>query len=263
MIALLFSLFFLSSHACDFSSEIKSVYSLSGPVSLAFKSLGLDRNTKLKGVSVYHPLDSRSFKGDFLPGGVFLSPESLQRLSGSLVFYDESRELTKILSKTTGIKAIEIRTRQMHPLEVMAYIQSKIAPFLSNCDEEKLSSRVTMKLANLKTIIKERPTMVFFLGRLQREKLPQMVMVQDGVVKWMNQEGLIKTYPSPLAYVSWSSKILRELPKDTLKVGIMDSGNSMEQKIEKLEEGINLTFPGSLIPGEGQVDAMIYLFGHL
>lgn len=263
MITLLFSLFFLSGYSCDFSPEIKFVYSLSGPVSLAFKALDLHQAPKLKGVSVFHPFDRSTFKGTLLPGGVFLSPQSLQALSGGLVFYDESRELTKILSKTKEIKSVEIRTRHMSPSEVMTYIQKKIAPFLSHCDVKKLSTRLDLKLTSLKTKIKKRPTIIFFLGAIHGQKLPQMVMVQDGVVKWMNEEGLIKTYPSPLAYVNWSSKILRELPKDTLKVGIIDSGHSMEQKIEKLEDGVNLTFPGSLIPGEGQVDAMIYLFNNL
>ncbi len=88
-------------------------------------------------------------------------------------------------------------------------------------------------------------------------------MVNDGVVKWLVDEELIKTYPAPLAYVNWSAKIMQGLPKDSYKVGIKDSGNSLEEKIEKSAQIINLTYPGSLIPGSGQVEAMIYLFKNL
>jgi hypothetical protein len=37
----------------------------------------------------------------------------------------------------------------------------------------------------------------------------------------------------------------------------------MIQRIEKRGYDINLNFPGALIPGIGQVDAMIYLFKNL
>lgn len=90
-----------------------------------------------------------------------------------------------------------------------------------------------------------------------------MLMVNDGIVKWMKDEKLIETYPSELPYVNWSPKILNQLPKETYRVGLIDSGHSMETKLEKKNKVINLTYPGALIPGRGQVDAMIYFFAGL
>ncbi len=265
MIVLLFSLFITinSGFTCDFSPEVKSVYSLSGAVTLAFKDLKLLQNKKLLGISIFHPVSNQEFKGKFLPGGVFLSHETVKSFSGSVLFYDESRELTKILSKYKDIKSIEIKNRTMKPLESAKALNQQLLPYLSGCDLKKLKSSLELKLAELKKIIHQKKYFFFFMGEIRGERLPELLMVNDGIVKWMKDEKLIQTYPSQLPYVSWSPKLLNELPSDSYRVGVKDSGSTMEMRLEKKKNIINLTFPGALIPGRGQVDAMIYFFSGL
>jgi hypothetical protein len=119
------------------------------------------------------------------------------------------------------------------------------------------------KLRELKVLANKKETFVFFLGLIRGNKLPEMLIVKDGVVKWLSEERLIKTYPSELAYVNWSARVMSHLPENTYRIGLKDSGGDLIQEIEKFENVINLTYPGSLIPGIGQVDAMIYLFKNL
>lgn len=266
MITLLLSLIVAVSTSyasCDFAKEIKSVYSLSGPVTLILKDLDLLKNEKLKGVSVFHPVAKKDFHGVFLPGGVFLSHDTIKGLAGSVLFYDESRELTRIFSRYEGIKAVEIKTRSLTPLEVMQAMEKQLRPYLVGCDLAKLTSHLKSRLEELKILIHKDSTFLFFLGLIQNDKLPELVMVQDGVVKWMIQEKLLKTYPSELGYVNWSARILNNLPKGAFHVGLKDSGSSMDTEIKKNQLIINLTYPGALIPGSGQVEAMIYLFKNL
>lgn len=260
-ILLLSLLFALNSFACDFSKEVKGVYSLSGVTTLLLKDLGLLKNPRLKAISVFHPVSPKEFPGEFLPGGVFLSHDSVKKLNGSVVFYDESRELTKILSRYPGIKAVEVKTRSLTPIEVIRKF-SDLNSYFNNCPLKDQVSKIQQSLIELRSLIVGKPKVLFFLGSFQFGKSPEMLMVQDGVVKWMIEEKLIQTYPSELAYVNWSSKIMNELA-GYKKIGIKDSGKEMKRKIEKSGEGLNLTYPGSLIPGFGQVEAMIYLFKNI
>lgn len=265
MITLLISLLLgiSTAYSCDFAKDIKSVYSLSGPVTLILKDLDLLKNEKLKGVSVFHPMAKKDFHGTFLPGGVFLSHDTIKGLAGSVLFYDESRELTRIFSRYEGIKAVEIKTRSLTPLEVMQAMELQLKPYLIGCDLGKLTSQLKTRLAELKKMTRKDSTFLFFLGLIQNNKFPELVMVQDGVVKWMIQEKLLRTYPSELAYVNWSARIVNNLPKNTFHVGLKDSGSTMDTEIKKHDHIINLTYPGALIPGSGQVEAMIYLFKNL
>ena len=262
MIALLVS-FLISisfSFSCDFQKDIKSVYSLSGPVTLALQDLKLLQNKKLLGISIFHPIPKKEFAGKFLPGGLFLSHETIKNFSGSVLFYDESRELSKILARYKDIKAVEIKNRSMTPPEVMKNLTAQLKTYLSGCDLKGMENSLDLKLVKLKKLIRSKSHFLFFLGLIQGDRLPEMLMVNDGVVKWMKDEKLIQTYPSDLPYVNWSPKILNELPKDTYRIGLKDSGDTMEVKLEKKQNVINLTYPGAFIPGRGQVDAMIYFF---
>ncbi len=262
---ILFSLLFrmMDATACDFNSNIKSVYSLSGAVTLNLRVFGLLKNKRLLGISVFHPISKKGFGGRRIPGGVFLSHDEIKNLKDSLVFYDESRELTKIFSSYKNIKFVEINTRQKNPLQVQLYLKDKMDPFLSGCQFSKIQLDLEAKLRELKVLANKKETFLFFLGLIRGKKLPDILMVQDGVVKWLSEERLIKTYPSELAYVNWSARVMNHLPENTYRIGIKDSGGDLIQKVEKFENGVNLTYPGSLIPGIGQVDAMIYLFKNI
>jgi hypothetical protein len=140
--------------ACQFKQEIRSVYSLSGPVTMALRDLNLIKSSKLKGISVFHPIKKGDFNGQFLPGGVFLSHETIKKISGSLLFYDESRELKKILSQYKDINSIEIKTRNLTPPQVLATIVEILTPLLSGCDYLELKKQMDLKLSELKKIRK-------------------------------------------------------------------------------------------------------------
>jgi hypothetical protein len=261
LFSLLFRIFDVS--ACDFNSDIKSVYSLSGAVTLNLREFGLLANKKLLGISVFHPISKKEFGGRRIPGGIFLSHEMIKEFRDSIVFFDESRELKKIFSSYKNIKFVEINTRQKNPLQVQSYLKDKLNPFLSGCQFSKIQFDMESKLRELKVLANKKETFVFFLGLIRGNKLPEMLIVKDGVVKWLSEERLIKTYPSELAYVNWSARVMSHLPENTYRIGLKDSGGDLIQEIEKFENVINLTYPGSLIPGIGQVDAMIYLFKNL
>lgn len=264
MLALLASLLIsFTSYACEFSPKVKSVYSLAGSVTLALKDLELIKSPKLLGVSIFHPVDKKVFKGKILPGGIFLSHDTIKGLKGSVLFYDESLEMTRILSGYPDITAVQVKTRSLTPMEAIEQTNELLKPFLNNCDLKVISQKLEQKLNTLKKIIPAKSTMVFFLGGIVNNRLPELLMVNDGVVKWMIDGKLIKSYPSTLSYVNWSAKILLEMPNETIRIGLRDSGSEMTQKVEKFQTHTNLTFPGSLIPGTGQVEAMIYLFEQL
>lgn len=259
-----FSILFVStSWACVFSGPETKVFSLAGPVTMSLKHLDLLKDPKLKGVSVFHPVDKENFKGEFLPGGIFLSQQSIQKFFGSLIFYDESRELSKLFSRYPQIKAIEIKSRNLSPLEVVKLVEKHLSSHVKNCDLKKVEAALKDKLSQLKKMIPEKKDMLFFLGEIKPPRLPELLMVNDGVVKWLSDEKLIRTYPSELAYVNWSARILESFSKKALKIGMTDSGSRMELKMKRHGEIINLTYPGFLIPGFGQVDGLIYLFQNL
>jgi len=267
MIALLvsFTIGITTSLACDFAKNVNSVYSLSGPVTLVLKDLGLLKNKKLKGVSIFHPVSKKDFNGVFLPGGVFLSRETIKGFAGSLLFFDESRELSRMLAQFEGIQAVEIKTRTLTPPEVMQKMERELAPHLVGCSFAALSTKLNSRLGELKKLAAKDATFLFFLGKIENNRLPELIMVQDGVVKWMIQQGVLKTYPSELPYVNWSAKILNSLPQNTIQVGLKDPGSVLEKEMSRSKGGnvINLTYPGALIPGSGQVEAMIYLYQNL
>ncbi len=258
---ILFSLFFtiIRSFSCEFSGEVKNVYSLSGPVSLALRDLGLTKSPKLKAVSTFHPID-KSFHGEFFPGGLFLSIDWLHKMKGGLVFYDEARELTKSIARIQGVHGVEVRTRQLSPMGVSHYLEKVLSPYVRNCNFAQMHQELDRKLETLARLIPLSRSYLFFLGEIRGARLPEMLMVQDGVVQWMIEKVHLQTYPSKLSYVTWSSKVMRSMPQNTLKVGLIDSGSKMIYEKIQNKEGINLTFPGGLIPGTGQVEAMLFLF---
>lgn len=248
--------------SCDFNESLKTVYSLSGPVTVALKELELLKSKKLKGLSVFHPITADEFQGEILPGGIFLSREHLQKMKGSLIFLDESRELSRMLKSVEGISLEEIQTRGLTPLEVTEQVSKVLKKYLQNC-EEKILKFQNKSRALASEILLKIPgdlTAVFYLGQIRPPRLPDMAMVNDGIVKWLKIEGRLKTYPSELAYVNWSAKIIQEMPKNTWHIGLVDSGRELKKEVKKLEtKKLNFTYPGSLIPGLSQQEAWLYL----
>lgn len=108
----LFLLLFAISPAhakCEFRSHVKEVYSLSGVVTTGLKELGLLNRPQVKGISVFYPIKSSEFSGQMIPGGLFLSPQVTRKLSGSTVFFDQSREMRKVLGPVMkDIQSVEM-----------------------------------------------------------------------------------------------------------------------------------------------------------
>jgi hypothetical protein len=83
-------------------------------------------------------------------------------------------------------------------------------------------------------------------------------MANDGAVKLLRRERGISTYPSELAYVNWSARILASLPAKTLLVGLVDPSMDGEQQLVKSGERWTVTFPGILVPGSTQLAGLVY-----
>jgi hypothetical protein len=248
-------------HACDFRSEITQVYSLSGPVTVALKNIGLLSSSKLKGISVFNPVSAGEFKGKFLPGGVFLSREMVEQLKNSLVFFDESRDLKKMFNSIQTVTSREIVSRGLSPQVVTELIITTLRPFTVSCESQfALFQAKSEKIGeNILKRLPEKFSAVFLLGEIKADRLPELVIANDGIVKWLREKRKLATYPSDLAYVNWSSKIMNELPKTYLKIGIKDSGTKMIREIKKVDDKtFNLTYPGSLVPGVSQQEAWLY-----
>ncbi len=253
--------FSLSSWAeCRFNQN-SSVVSLSGSSTVLFKELGLLKD--LKGISVFNPIKESEYSGKVYPGGIFLSQSVLSEFKSSTVIYDESRELTKILG-SHRINKIEIITRNKTPTETIHETLKAIIPLTVDCQKqiEKIESkRVSLEkriLDSLPVTIK----ILFFLGEVKGERYPEMIMANDGAVKWLKEKKKIETYPTELAYVNWSAKIMQDL-KGMLIVGLSDPGRKDSKSFKRTELKVNVSFPGILVPGLSQLEGMTYLFESL
>lgn len=257
----LLPLYCFSSFAqCDFAKST-NVISLSGTTTVLFKELGLLK--KLKGISVFNPVTPAEFSGKVYPGGIFLSQSALGEMKDAQVFFDESRELSKIF-KSQQIRAVEIRTRNQTPTESIHRALKEIIPLTVGCDKkvaelEKKRIQLEQKIMKL---LSTKKNLVFFLGEIKGERLPEMVVANDGVVKWLKDNDKIQTYPSELAYVNWSAKILQEL-QGMKYVGITDPSRENKKEVRVIGTRINFSFPGSLVPGLSQLEAFAYLFEKL
>lgn len=263
----LIAFFSIHLHAkCDFKNNITKIYSLSGPVTIAFKEIGLLSHPKIKGLSTFHPISKSEFKGEILPGGIFLSRDSMRELSGSVVLYDESTELTKMLKTVDNVSGIEVRTRGLVPRDVSSLVVKTLGDhLLVGCEKELakfLKKTDELEKSVLKNIKINGP-IIFYVGEFRMGRAPELVMVNDGIVKWLVNKKMITTYPSALSYVNWSPKIMNEMPKSTLHVAIKDSGSELKKNFVKVDQNISFVYPGSLIPGMSQLEAWAELFRNL
>ncbi len=259
-LSLLLFLFSFESGACQFKKHVSKVYSFSGVTSVALREMGLLTNPVVKGISVFNPIQKSEFSGRRFPAGIYLSHDTFKELGGGVLFYDESREINSVLAPISSIQSIEIKTRGLNPLEVGHLVEKELALFVQGCEKE--FSALRMKMENsAATLLQQTPqdrSVVYYLGGLNNGRPPEMIIVQDGVVKWLLQQKKIKTYPSPLAYVNWSAKIMHSMPKNTLHILVKDSGSEGMKNLVKEKNYWVLTYPGSLVPGLTQLEAWNY-----
>lgn len=239
---------------CQLRPRDRKIYSLSSPVTKVFEELGLLQN--LTGISVFYP-GGEKFKGEKIPGGIFLAPGKLKEMKDALIFYDQGQELRKLFRKQ-GLKAIEIVTRGQTPGETVSHVVKTLRPYLRDCDLEGLLIRVKDLEKRITKSMKERLKIVFFLGEVKEGRLPELVVVEDGLVLWLKRQGLVETYPTGFAYASWSGAILEELKKDHLLLGLKEG----KAGVSGTPKRATLTFPGSLAPGLHQLEAWEFFLGH-
>ena len=86
-----------------------------------------------------------------------------------------------------------------------------------------------------KTIKMKGRKIIFYLNHFKSNlKKPALAIVNDGFVKSLTKYGSLKTYPSSLGYVNWSSKIMKSLDSDFIHIGIKESKDE-KVKITKLD----------------------------
>lgn len=250
---------------CEFKNEINKLISLSGPVTVLLHKLKLLKDPKVKGISVFHPFSEKDFQGKVYPGGIFLSHSVLSEFQNSVVFYDESKELGRLLSSQKTIRPVEIKTRNLLPLSSIDKTLEALIPFLKGCENEVglISKEASAIQQDIFNNVKSKMSVVFYLGELRNNKKPELVMVNDGIVKLLIEKKKIRSYPTELAYVNWSSRLMREMPKNTFHIGIKDSGRDKTIKIKRSSQEMTLYYPGSLIPGLTQLKAFQYLFKNI
>lgn len=260
---LLFSLRSYSS--CDFHKDVKKVISLSGPMTVALQKSNLLFHKKVAGISVFSPVDGKNYHGKVYPGGLFLAHTTLNEFSDAIVFYDQGAQIRRVLTSRQDIKGIEIKTRDLLPLEVVKLTIDELKKITQGCENE-FSTFYSKALDVQKKLLEKIPLemkAVFYLGPERSHRLPELVIANDGVPKLLIKERKLKTYPSELAYVNWSAKLLSELPKDTLHVIIEDPAMKNEKKIKRSSLRMTLIYPGSLVPGISQLEAFLFFANSL
>ncbi len=220
---------------------------------------GLLTSPALKGVSIFYPAPE-SFKGEKIPGGVFLSPSKLNEMKNSVVFFDESQELRKLF-RSQKINAVEVKSRNMVPGEVVLKSMDYLGKYVSGCTEKfnSISAHVSHLEKMIVETMKSQMNVVFFLGSVGEGKLPELVIAHDGIVLWLKKKNLINTYPSELAYLSWSSAIINKLKGKYLFLGLKEEN---DPGVQGNSSRANLNYPGCLIPGLSQLEAWVYFLKH-
>jgi hypothetical protein len=232
----------------------KKIISFSGPLTTFLEELKLLDDKNLVGISKLTPLITKTKVSRFA-GGIFISKKMLKNYNETLFFYDKSIDLTKTFKRSAVKSYIELDTRDIDPFEVLDYILKKISPHLSNCGKEiqKFKANISKIDRNLKANFTKKK-IVFFLGSITRaKKLPELVISNDGFVKYLRVNKLIDTYKSEFAYVSWSQKELNKLKKTHYLIGVNDSENKTTQVQTISKRYLNILLRGALVPGIRQV----------
>lgn len=247
---------------CEFKKDVTKVTSLSGSMAVTLKELGLLSNPKMKGITIFAPIAKDEFKGKIFPGGIFLSQQALSQFDQEIVFFDEARELRRILNSRKSIVGREVTTRNLTPMQAIDSTLKVLAEFIVGCDQEIVTFKgkaLAVENEILKLLSKPMHA-IFYIGVIKNNRLPETIMANDGIVKWLREQNKLVTYPTNLAYVSWSAKVMKELESKTVHVGIKDPGQNNLRSFNKNSNKISFEYPGSLVPGLTQLEAFLYLF---
>ncbi len=249
------SLFFLLlsfGHCCSLESE-REFLSLSGPITMIMQDLDLLNDPALKAISSFHQVNSTASKID---GGIFLSKKYLRKYKNPIIFFDESAQLEKTIADLK-LKAHKIVTKGGDPFTIYAKSLETLVPYLDGCKDKitKLNALTAELRKNIFAGSKMKRRVIFYLGELTESKRPELVISNDLFVKKWKELKLIDSYPSLLAYATWSQKILKELG-DYIEIGLAEKPQIEVKKIS--ERKFNIYFPGVLTPGLSQIKFMHY-----
>jgi hypothetical protein len=207
----------------------------------------------IEAISTFHPVNNKRITK--LGGGVFLTKKAFKSsLKNKIIFFDQSMEIRRNLSKLTEGSIVEVFTRKLGAFEAYKVSVEILSSFLLGCEGRiiAINNKVNgIRERLLKTKFKRR--VLFYLGEFKENKKdPDLLIVNDGFVKDLVEFGRLKTYPSSLEYVSWSQKILKTL-KGSLHLSVTDGFEDHIEITSLSNEKIALKFRGALAPGIRQV----------
>lgn len=253
-VVIFFSTFLIhgNSLACSLKKG-HSFISISGPVTHLLEELNLLEDPALKAISAFHPVKNEKVKK--IAGGIFISPKTLSRFDSPVVFFDSSRELKKVLGQSGVNAKVEVDTRGKEPFAASEVALAALEPHLKECSKNLEDLRAQLKKIKTSLMKTSLPAkdFIFYLGSFKKEqKPPELVMVNDGFVKFLKDNKEMKTYPGSLAYLPWSQRILAKMDRPIF-IGVQEArGKDLE--IERVEKNIyNIGFQGVLTPGIRQV----------
>lgn len=247
----LFFITFEGALACKLVPS-KTYVSFSAPITHLLEELKLLEDKSLEAISNYHSVQNSKVKK--LHGGIFLAPKKLMQMKDSIVFYDESRELSRTLKHSDVKGAVEVVTRELDPFMAFNASVQKLSPSLIGCNKELSELKDKVDLIKKEALKKNLPkkTFIFYLGKISKSgKKPKLLIANDGIVKFMKEKLSMLSYPSNLAYVPPSSRILSGLSKP-ISIGLYESREKLEIT-EVSTDSYNIGFPNSLKPGITQV----------
>lgn len=249
-----------SALACKINTPIVS---LSGPVSYLLKEFKLTTDSNFKAVSSFHHF-VQDFNGQRIAGGIYLSLKRMKELEGEpfTLFVDESQELQNrvsfLKSEIKNLKEVHfIKTRNKDPFQVTKELLAVIDPYLSSgCGYKVQNLRkdlARIELESERLVFPAGKSWLFYLGDKSPGNQNQTLLVNDSFNLIFKKKKNFKTYPSNLAYVSPSIKILRKMKKTSLEFGLAEY-DKKELKVEELrKDTFNLYQEGVLYPGLSQV----------
>ncbi len=208
---------------------------------------------QIKAISVFHPVKSKKISK--IAGGIFLTKRAFDSKKKKIIFFDESIEVRRTLKNIENAEILEVFTRKIGAFEAYKVSKEILSSFTKNCEArikeiDKRVKKIRLGLSQKKFL----KTYLFYLGKFEKNKKdPELLIVNDGFVKDLIQHSNIKTYPSPLEYVTWSTKILKTISKNAIKLSISDGklDNIEKKEIEPLK--YSLFYRGALSPGIRQV----------
>ena len=234
--------------SCEFKQQFK-IGLYSGAIVDVINEIGLNKSNQISFYSHYFPINNQ--KADKIQGGIFVSKKKLSQYEANLVFYDDSTDLEKVFHSLRIDSLESIKTSGKTPFEVLVDNIKILEKYTENCEKKFESLKSFAKKVKKKKIKQSR--VIFFLGEITEEKLPPMIMLHDGFVEYLIKNKIIQSYQSPLSYVTWSEKLMKEYVNgDYLYIGL--NSKSVDFETERINENkMNIYSRYALQPGLSQI----------